>query len=556
MSSDQPLSRREARAIREAELAAARAQTSEFAPLPVVAGLEPTPTPEFGRLPEAAASAVALDVEPVAAESVTAPATQTPQTDAAGGSIAREPAVAAEFGRPGRGRRGNRLIWASIAALALIAIALGTVNLFLGPRMLDVRVDPAGATQASGSRVILTANQVVSGIIPGQVVIEPETPFTVDTAGRDIGIRFTVPLDADTQYTITIDGVESPGASRTSTFQTSFTTPPADLFVLDRQYGSQLDQLRPVTLGTDPAAPVFEHPNIIDFRQLGNRLVVSLQENESTRLIVMDAAGANRRDLALPGEGVIQSLQVADRGNLAGYLFTDAGIGQTSDRGSVLVLESLEGDDQRIVTIGGEEVNVQQWLFIPESRSLLMITFEGELFLFDAGSADAEPQPLGNAMVILGVSRGVPLAYIDRPDGVVTINLETGDEEPFVPVAGETLAQLVALPEGSLQRLIERGPQGEPLAQRVALVSATGLPQTVAQVRMTDQIVQVCASPSGQYAAVVTAPNIVDNPSDFTLLPLPERLTTTVYDIRSDAPAAAATYDGFDPSWCQVAPHL
>lgn len=552
MSSEQPLSRRELRALREAELAAASpAQTPESDAAADDAVREPAPTPEFGR--DEAQQPAPERSEPEQ------PAPEQPGQISAD-SVEPEPAsaVSPESDEDLRktGRRGNRLVWLTILTLALVAGALAAVNLFAGPRMLDVRVDPAGATQASGSRVILTANQAVGEISPEQVTITPATPFTVDTGGRDIGIRFTVPLDSDTEYTLEVEGVESPGSSRPSAFRTSWHTPSAGLFVLERQYGTQLDQLRPFTLGAEAEAPAFEHPSIIDFRQLGNRLVVSVQEDENTRLMVMNETGDDRRELPLPGDGWTQSLQVADRGNLAGYLFTDAGIGQTSERGSVLVLESLEGEDQRIVTVAGTEVNIKQWQFIPDTRSLLMITFNGELFLFDAGSPDAEPQPLGNALSILGVSRGTPIAYIDRPDGVVTINLETGDEQPLTFSEGESLTQLVALPEGSVRWLVGRTPQGEPTSQRIALVGADDKTETVAEVPMTDQIVQVCASPSGQYAAVVTAPDVVNNPSDFTLLPLPEQLTTTIYDLRSDAFSAVATHDGFDPSWCAVGPHL
>ncbi len=75
-----------------------------------------------------------------------------------------------------------------------------------GPRVTDVQVDPAAAVAASGSRVILTTTQSLEKVDPSQVQVDPATPFTVDTSGRSVGVRFTLPLRDDTDYTITVNG--------------------------------------------------------------------------------------------------------------------------------------------------------------------------------------------------------------------------------------------------------------------------------------------------------------------------------------------------------------
>ncbi len=66
-----------------------------------------------------------------------------------------------------------------------------------------MQVDPAAAVAASGARVILTTTQSLEKIDVSQVRIEPATPFTVDTSGRSVGIRFTLPLRDDSDYTVT-----------------------------------------------------------------------------------------------------------------------------------------------------------------------------------------------------------------------------------------------------------------------------------------------------------------------------------------------------------------
>ena len=95
-------------------------------------------------------------------------------------------------------------------------------------------MDPAAAAAASGSRLIVTTTQSLAEVDPSQVTITPATPFVVDTSGRSVGVRFTLPLWDDTEYTVTIDGVASLGGGPTATITESFRTPPTDVFLLQR----------------------------------------------------------------------------------------------------------------------------------------------------------------------------------------------------------------------------------------------------------------------------------------------------------------------------------
>ena len=47
--------------------------------------------------------------------------------------------------------------------------------------------------------------------MPSQVTVTPETPFTVDTSGRSVGVRFGLPLYDDTEYTVAFDDVQGLG---------------------------------------------------------------------------------------------------------------------------------------------------------------------------------------------------------------------------------------------------------------------------------------------------------------------------------------------------------
>ena len=95
--------------------------------------------------------------------------------------------------------------------LVLVGTGLGIASLLQGPRLSDVQVDAAQAIESSGSRVILTANQALAEIDPAQVSVEPAVPFTVDASGRGVGVRFTVPLDDSTTYTVRVADVVGAG---------------------------------------------------------------------------------------------------------------------------------------------------------------------------------------------------------------------------------------------------------------------------------------------------------------------------------------------------------
>ena len=70
----------------------------------------------------------------------------------------------------------------------------------------------------------------------------------------------------------------------------------------------------------------------------------------------------------------------------------------------------------------------------------------------------------------------------------------------------------------------------------------------------SDAVLQTCISPSGQYAAVLVAPDIAGNPYDTYGLPLPETVQTHVIALpRGEEPAGElVALNGFAISWCQT----
>jgi hypothetical protein len=458
--------------------------------------------------------------------------------------------------KPPRDRRFLIAIGAVLGVLVLVGAGLGVVSLTQGPRITEVQVDPAHAIESSGSRVILTTNQSLAAVDESQVTVEPAVPFTLDAAGRGVGIRFTVPLDDDTEYTVKIADATGAGGGPSTTLETSFTTPPSSIFLLRRD-AAKKDTIFRTDLTGEKAVPVFSADKINDFRATSTQLVVSVEDDDSSRLLVMDRDGSDERELPLPGDGYVGAIQVSERGGYVGYSYSDKKLSDTEGRASVLVTQSLSGDDEPVVTeVGGKEANIFVWQFVPDSAAVLFIDFDGALSLVDR-STDAGVQSLGLATTIQGISRGTYTAIVERLDGtVVELNLADGSEQPLAasdPDYG-TAMTITPYPGGTLRHVVARDAGGVPQGQAIVTVDDDGAATPLVEVGPSDSILQACASPSGQYAAVVIAPDMTDNPYDQMLLPLPTNMETHLIDLRTGDEIVALT--GFDASWCQTAPQF
>ncbi|WP_417503643.1 hypothetical protein [Microbacterium sp.] len=467
----------------------------------------------------------------------------------------REPSARESARTPATSRRFLLTIGAVLGILVLVGTAFGIVSLLQGPRISEVQVDTAQAIESSGSRVILTANQALADIDPEQVTVEPAVPFTVDASGRGVGVRFTVPLDDSTKYTVRVADVTGAGGGPSTTLTTSFETPASHIFILRRDVDGK-DKIFLTDLKGDGVA-VYEHDKINDFRATSNQLVVAVEEGEGSRLLVMDRDGKNQRELKLPGEGDVGAIQVSERGGLVGYSYSDRKLSDDEGRASVLVTQSLNGkDDPQIIEVAGKEASVFVWQFVPDSAAVLFIDFDGALSLVDR-STDAGVQSLGLAATIQGISRGTYTAIVERIDGTaVELDLADGSEEPLAasdPDYG-TATSITPFPGGTLRHVVSRDEAGLPIGQAVIRVDDDGKATPLVEVSSADSILQACASPSGQYAAVAIAPDLANNPYDGMRLPLPENVETHLIDMESGKEMVALT--GFDVSWCQTAPRF
>ncbi|HEX5857182.1 MAG TPA: hypothetical protein VFY91_03645 [Microbacterium sp.] len=475
--------------------------------------------------------------------------------------MSTEPAPA-EGSRRSRSRaRRSRGFFAGfaivIAALIAVVVTGAALSLSQGPRLTGVQVDPAAAAAASGSRMILTANQALAPITAEQVSVEPEVPFTVDASGRSIGVRFTVPLWDDTEYTVTVTGAEAIGGGPSATLTSSFQTPGAEVFLLQRSTTGD-DAIFRTDLTGERAVPVFTHPHIEEFRVSGDRLVVSVEEDDASVVLVTDLAGENRRELALPGDGSVTALQVTGRGDLVGYTYSDRVLDEDTGRESVVFTQSLRQADAEPepLEIAGTSPSVVEWRFVPEATAALLIDFAGDLLLTDPAT-DGDPTALGAALTIDGITVGTFQAVVERLDGLSVIDLTDASEEPLVAAQGEEAlgvpGSVTPIPGGGTVRLYsERDAAGLPIAQSVVHVEDDGAVSPLLEVPISDGVLETCVAPNGRYAAVLVAPDLVSNPYDGYLQPLPERVETHIIELA--AGEEIVTLSGSGISWCAAGP--
>ena len=90
--------------------------------------------------------------------------------------------------------------------------------------------------------------------------------------------------------------------------------------------------------------------------------------------------------LPLPGDGFVSNLQSADRGELIGYTFSDADLGAAGGTRERAVHRIAEGDAKPTRAAPrsrstGADPRVAEWRFVPDTDSILLLSFDGSLLL-------------------------------------------------------------------------------------------------------------------------------------------------------------------------------
>lgn len=466
---------------------------------------------------------------------------------------------------PTRGAaRRRRARWAFTRTLAIVIAVLvvaggvgAAFSLTQGPRTSAVALDTLSVAEAAGQRLVFTTNQPLATIDPAQVTVDPAAPFTVEASGRNVAVQFTYPLDADTEYTVSVADVEGASGGPMATISHTFTTGTPPIYVLQRR-DDEDDAVFLTNLTGDEAVPVFTHPQIEDYRAARDGLVVETTDGSgAAALTAMALDGTDPQPLTVPGEGTIAGLQMADHDGLVGYTYTDLDISADSGIESALYISRRADPTAEPLKIEvGADSRVVDFLFVPQTSSLVVLTFDGQLRLVDTARPDAEPVLLGGALALSGIERGTGRVIAEKSDGTVLIDLTDLSETPLVQPAdldelGIPGPVLPTVQGKTLRTFTQMGEDGYPESQSVGLVNETGVFEPVFGLSDGgDAVMQTCASPSGRYVAVIVSPDLVNNPYDTYARPLPTRLETHIVDTQTGEDVTVI--GGTDISWCAV----
>ncbi len=476
----------------------------------------------------------------------------------------RERGGSVDGGRGDRGSRSERrrralfrrTLASTIVALAVIAVAVGAVGLLQGPQLARADIDLPSTVTDSGARLLLYADRPIHDIESSDVTVTPAVPVTVQTEGTAILVRFDTVLDYDTDYEVSVAGVRSPGSSPVSRFDYAFSTGEPPLYILQRDDTGDDHVIRTDTAGAEGES-VFAAPRIQQFEVVGEELIVAtITDDDHSRLLSVPLSGGEQTEIPLPGEGRVEQLQSSPRQFLVGFLYSqDAGTA-TSIESGLFVLQTKTGTEPvRVEATGSEETKVTQWSFVPSTTSVLVRTFDDELVVADAVNP-GDPVLLGNALLVHGFVEGEQTAIVERIDAIVQVDLLTGEESPF-PVPAELQGNpgdLASLSADSYARIYsEYDAATGAFSQSVELVEDGAVRRLYGVDDGSSSILQVCASPNGQYIAVVEARNQVELGSDlYPILPMPRGVSTLL--IERESADVRASITGFDLPWCARPP--
>nr|BFF09817.1 hypothetical protein GCM10025699_11200 [Microbacterium flavescens] len=451
-----------------------------------------------------------------------------------------------------RGRSFLAVFLASVSALVLVAVLGAGASVAQGPRVTAVLADPIAAAGTSGSRVIFTANQPLATVSAGQVTVVPSVPFAVDTSGRSVGVRFSEPLADGARYTITVDRVSGLSGVSTSRFETVVDTPAVEVHVLERS-DSDDDRIYRSDFDDDDRVTVFEHPRIEDFRQSPRGLVVStINDQGDSDLMIVPVDGREAVEVKLPGVGRLSRLQLSDSGDRIAYTWTDPAIEGLPARDSVVYLSSTatpEAPPSRL-DLGAADPRIDDFRFVQGTRSLLLVTRGKELLVADPVTG-GEPTRLGQATLIDEVARDEPVAYVRTEEGPARVDLRTGDRtEPAAdhPEYGRPFAAEKVVGHGILSTYLSIDDEGDLSRQALVLADDSGAERLLADVPVSDAVIQVCAAPSGRFVAVTIAPDITTNAVDDAVLAMPGDMVTRIIPLEG---GASRELPGFAISWCR-----
>lgn len=429
------------------------------------------------------------------------------------------------------------------AVCSAIVVILTIATASTGVRVRYADLNPAELTNANG-RIVLHTSVPIKRVAPGQVSLTPAASVSVTTSGNTIVITPNERLRYQTEYHVRVRDIAGQYGRHHSNIEYHFSTPPAKLYYLQRQYSGgeskANDQIIATTMQSNNTEVIFAAPRILEFVAVRDELVVNTYRDGVSQL--QRVSLSNKRTQAVPvaKPQLAAKLQSLGDGRRVGYI-----TGEHSDTkgGQLQLLDVTNGSSRVIESVGA----VTDWRASPDGRLAVVITVKGDLLLIDT-AGKKQPRPLGSASELGDFSSdGRILSFLGSAGGFIAYDLERNERRAIFSDSTQANSYIVRLKLlGKNARLM----QSMFIADRKPGSEVTyNDGRSVARLYRPDgahDITGLSASPNSQYTAVETAPQ---QNSSFDNYPVNGRNMSTRTILIDQSGIVMRTIDGCNVVW-------
>ena len=430
---------------------------------------------------------------------------------------------------------------AAVCSAIIVILTIATAN--AGVRVRYADLNPSELTNADG-QIVLHMSVPIKRVTPEQVSLTPAVSVSVTTSGNTIVITPNERLRYQTEYHVRVRDIAGQYGRHHSNIEYHFSTPPANLYYLQRQYSGgeskANDQIIATTMQSNNTEVIFAAPRILEFVAVRDELVVNTYRDSVSQL--QRVSLSNKRTQAVPvaKPQLAAKLQSLGDGRRVGYI-----TGEHSDTkgGQLQLLDVTNGSSRVIESVGA----VTDWRASPDGRLAVVITVKGDLLLIDT-AGKKQPRPLGSASELGDFSSdGRILSFLGSAGGFIAYDLERNERRAIFSDSTQANSYIVRLKLlGKNARLM----QSMFIADRKPGSEVTyNDGRSVARLYRPDgahDITGLSASPNSQYTAVETAPQ---QNSSFDNYPVNGRNMSTRTILIDQSGIVMRTIDGCNVVW-------
>ncbi len=430
---------------------------------------------------------------------------------------------------------------AAVCSAIIVILTIATAN--AGVRVRYADLNPSELTNADG-QIVLHMSVPIKRVTPEQVSLTPAVSVSVTTSGNTIVITPNERLRYQTEYHVRVRDIAGQYGRHHSNIEYHFSTPPAKLYYLQRQYSGgeskANDQIIATTMQSNNTEVICAAPRILEFVAVRDELVVNTYRDGVSQL--QRVSLSNKRTQAVPvaKPQLAAKLQSLGDGRRVGYI-----TGEHSDTkgGQLQLLDVTNGSSRVIESVGA----VTDWRASPDGRLAVVITVKGDLLLIDT-AGKKQPRPLGSASELGDFSSdGRILSFLGSAGGFIAYDLERNERRAIFSDSTQANSYIVRLKLlGKNARLM----QSMFIADRKPGSEVTyNDGRSVARLYRPDgahDITGLSASPNSQYTAVETAPQ---QNSSFDNYPVNGRNMSTRTILIDQSGIVMRTIDGCNVVW-------